>query len=258
MSKRFTDTEKWRDPWFCGLSVCEKMFWIFLLDTCTMSGIWQANWPLVKFYIPDFVYREEVFKDRIQVIREDKWLIKRFTDFQYGPLQETNRMHNRILFELQKEGVSTPLKHPSQGVKDKDRELDKVSLSLGGPGGFDKFWQAYPKKRSRGDAEKAWRTLKPTTELSGRILAALHRAKTSPDWVKEGGQFIPYPATWLRAQGWDDEMQAGGSDGRGGNSIHDRLLARETGKKDQRAWVEGVPGVSRGVDKPPPMRLPEI
>ena len=25
------------------------------------------------------------------------------------------------------------------------------------------------------------------------------------DWLKDGGQFIPYPASWLRAARWEDE-----------------------------------------------------
>ncbi len=76
-------------------------------------------------------------------------------------------------------------------------------------GAFDQFWQCYPKRRSKGDALKAWRAIKPTSEQVSRILAAINRAKTSPDWLKDGGQFIPYPATWLRAQGWEDEVTNG-------------------------------------------------
>jgi hypothetical protein len=30
-------------------------------------------------------------------------------------------------------------------------------------------------------------------------------ATRSEDWTKEGGQYIPYPATWLNAKGWEDE-----------------------------------------------------
>lgn len=71
---------------------------------------------------------------------------------------------------------------------------------------FEKFWRAYPKKRARGQAEKAWAVLEPDEQLQLRILAAIDLAALSPDWRKEGGQFVPYPATWLRARGWEDEM----------------------------------------------------
>lgn len=70
---------------------------------------------------------------------------------------------------------------------------------------FDTFWTNYPKKRSKGQAEKAWAKIKPNEQLTGEILSALERAKTSADWQKDGGQYIPYPATWLNAKGWEDD-----------------------------------------------------
>jgi hypothetical protein len=71
--------------------------------------------------------------------------------------------------------------------------------------GFDIFWKAYPRKKSKGDAEKAWKAIRPTKDLLSTILAAIDRAKASADWTKDGGKYIPYPATWLNAKGWDDE-----------------------------------------------------
>jgi hypothetical protein len=70
---------------------------------------------------------------------------------------------------------------------------------------FERFWSVYPKKRNKGDALKAWRALKPSEELVTAILAAVERARESVQWRKDEGQFIPYPATWLRARGWEDE-----------------------------------------------------
>ena len=70
---------------------------------------------------------------------------------------------------------------------------------------FERFWSVYPKKRNKGDAWKAWKALKPSEELVTAILAAVERAKTSVQWRKDEGQFIPYPANWLRARGFEDE-----------------------------------------------------
>lgn len=75
---------------------------------------------------------------------------------------------------------------------------------------FDRFWSAYPKRRSKGAAEKAWQKLAPDEQLEDTILRALERAKTSVDWLKEGGKYVPYPATWLNAKGWEDDL--GGDD----------------------------------------------
>jgi len=70
---------------------------------------------------------------------------------------------------------------------------------------FDQFWQLYPRKKNKGYAEKVWGKLRPNDELFTSILAGLERAKASYDWQKEGGKYIPYPATWLNAKGWEDD-----------------------------------------------------
>lgn len=75
------------------------------------------------------------------------------------------------------------------------------------PKGFAEFWEAYPLRKSKATAEKAWTRIKPDDSLAARILEAVAAAKKSTDWTKEGGRFIPYPASWLNARGWEDEAR---------------------------------------------------
>jgi hypothetical protein len=89
--------------------------------------------------------------------------------------------------------------------EEKRREVKPLRKALG-EGGFDRFWSSYPRKASKGDAEKAFASIAPNEQLVARILAGIERAKTSEQWRKDGGKFIPYPATWLRAKGWEDEF----------------------------------------------------
>jgi hypothetical protein len=74
-----------------------------------------------------------------------------------------------------------------------------------GPEMFDHFWRAYPKKKSKSDAVKAWNKLKIDNLLYTLIMNKLEDAKKSHDWTKDNGQFIPYPATWLNKKMWEDE-----------------------------------------------------
>ena len=74
--------------------------------------------------------------------------------------------------------------------------------------GFDVFWASYPKKKSKGQALSAWKKLKPDSSLQALILKAVEAQKRSPDWQKDKGKYIPYPATWLNAMAWEDEMPA--------------------------------------------------
>lgn len=71
---------------------------------------------------------------------------------------------------------------------------------------FAAFWTAYPKKRNKGQAEKAFEKVAPDEQLMEAILTSIERAKKSAQWLKEKGQYIPYPATWLNAKGWEDEI----------------------------------------------------
>lgn len=69
--------------------------------------------------------------------------------------------------------------------------------------GFDEFWRAYPRRVGKFDAEKAWNKISPTKELADRIIGAIHWQIYT--WEKPY-RFVPYPATWLRAGRWNDEM----------------------------------------------------
>lgn len=74
---------------------------------------------------------------------------------------------------------------------------------------FDLFWSCYPKKKSKGQAEKTWAKLYNKNGFPGidTLLAAIERQKKSVEWQKDKGQFIPHASTWLNAKGWLDEFE---------------------------------------------------
>ena len=74
---------------------------------------------------------------------------------------------------------------------------------------FDVFWAAYPRHTNKQAALKAWIALNPDEELQKTILAAIERQKKSAQWARDGGQYIPHPATWLHGQRWEDELPRG-------------------------------------------------
>ena len=52
---------------------------------------------------------------------------------------------------------------------------------------------------------KAWAKLKPDDELFEAIMLGLRRARASIEWKREGGRFIPHPATFLNQGRWEGE-----------------------------------------------------
>lgn len=41
--KRFTETGKWEDKWFRGLSPAHKLIYLYLLDVCDQAGFWEID-----------------------------------------------------------------------------------------------------------------------------------------------------------------------------------------------------------------------
>lgn len=71
--------------------------------------------------------------------------------------------------------------------------------------GFDEFWAVYPNKRDKSKARELWQKLDPDEALKKQIIAAVKQQAKSEEWTKDGGQFVPYPSTWLRRRRWEDE-----------------------------------------------------
>jgi hypothetical protein len=124
MAKRLTASEKWDDPWFCDLDANYKLAWLYLLDKCNHAGIWSPNFKLMEFHL-GFQPRIGGFGGRVVALKDGKWFIPKFIDFQYGELNPENRAHLSVIHILKKEGASKPLVSPLQGDKDKDKDKDK-------------------------------------------------------------------------------------------------------------------------------------
>ena len=71
--------------------------------------------------------------------------------------------------------------------------------------GFDEFWEAYPNKRDKSKARELWLKLAPDEALKKQMIAAVKQQAKSDKWTKDGGQYVPYPSTWLRRRRWEDE-----------------------------------------------------
>lgn len=71
---------------------------------------------------------------------------------------------------------------------------------------FNAFYTAYPKKVAKQAAAKAWNKLDPTPEQQAQILSAIVQQKASDQWRKDGGKFIPNPASWLNGRRWEDDV----------------------------------------------------
>jgi len=66
--------------------------------------------------------------------------------------------------------------------------------------GFDRFWAAYPKKRHKPDALRAWKAIDGARHLEP-LLAGVEAWRACNAWARG---FVEDPATFLRQRQWED------------------------------------------------------
>jgi hypothetical protein len=87
MAKRFTDTTKWKRPWFRTLGIHAKVLWQYMCDECDHAGIFIADFELVSFQVGFKVDEEKLtawLGDKLVRVDRDKYFIPSFFEFQYG------------------------------------------------------------------------------------------------------------------------------------------------------------------------------
>lgn len=119
---------------------------------------------------------------------------------------ETKEIARRCLFVTIPYGQLQP---PPMGKSDqeinKERVIKKdIDTLVFDETSFDRFWKAYPKKKDKANAEKAFRKVKVPVSV---LVDAIKRQSASEEWNKDNGKYIPYPSTWLNGKRWEDELE---------------------------------------------------
>ena len=99
--------------------------------------------------------------------------------------------------------------------KEREKTCSKRGSEQGHREGFEEFWRVYPRKVGKREAVKAWKQTARERPGMEELVEKVMRLAGSEQWRKDGGRFVPYPATWLRRGGWDDEVEGEGARGGG-------------------------------------------
>ncbi|MDD3394876.1 MAG: hypothetical protein PHG19_09585 [Anaerotignum sp.] len=99
--------------------------------------------------------------------------------------------------------------------REREKEKDMVEMDLEEPKEkaptdqerFNQFWKLYPNKKAKAAALRRWKAMRISQETFLAIMDGLQRALASQEWAKEGGTYIPHPATWLNGGCWEDEYK---------------------------------------------------
>lgn len=143
-------------------------------------------------------HRRDQATNRTNLYRWHPWLMSDWDDAPMRKREEEARGYSYSRHEEESEQVATPepVATPEAPVKPAEKPAD----------GFTEWWPHYPKKVKKLDAEKAYRAALKRGVTPKELLDGLQRQKAA--WKAKGTepQYIPYPATWLRAGSWEDEL----------------------------------------------------
>lgn len=108
--KRFTETNKWRDPWFRKLSIRAKALFLWLVDHCDNAGVIDLDLESASFDIGEPIKQHHIVElsDRLKQLESGKLWLPKFVPFQYGTLTSTCTPHARVLELLSHHGLNYP------------------------------------------------------------------------------------------------------------------------------------------------------
>lgn len=141
------------------------------------------------------------------------WRVVNYEKYRQIKREQDRRDYHREYYHKRKSAAVKATQHDStiQPIAEAEAKTETTPKAPKGASveGFAEFWNTYPKKVGKDAAEKAWNRKVKSQETISAILEAVRTQAQSDAWKKDGGQFIPNPATWLNAGRWKDEDQQG-------------------------------------------------
>lgn len=212
--KRFTETDKWRDSWFRKLKPLSKLAFIYVVDNCDAAGVWDPDYDLANFAIGEEIPWPNVIAElgeRLEILKDGKWHLTRFVEFQYGELTPDCRPHAKVLALLRGHGIEYSkgirrVSKPNKTGQEEDRKkTGQEEAPPQPPVTAEAIYEEYPRKEARQDALRA--IGKAIAKHPPARLLALTRAFAAAvgRWPPEDRRFVPHPATWFNGARFDDD-----------------------------------------------------
>lgn len=223
VGKRFTETNKWDDPWYRELSPSAKHGWNYLLDKCDAAGVISLDRKLADFQIGEAVDWDALIagsEGRIEQLSERKLWLPGFIAFQIGRLSIECKAHNPIFASLEKHGlierVSKGYPKGIQTLQEKEKEKDKDKEGVQGKpkaDHFDAWWGAVHFKTGKEAARRAYdvavgkiRVGDPESDPHAYLLDRMIEFASSPS-SRPTDRTPIHPTTWLNQGRYDDDPE---------------------------------------------------
>lgn len=182
----------------------------YFAELYNVHKITVSNW-ISNLKNRGYIRIEMIYKKNTKQIQERRLILndtpisENANTYKQNNLYPINEIANTPISENTKDNITsiniTSINNPPIIPQWKEPELlTDIDLM------FKNFWEEYPKKKSKGEALKSFKKIKPSEELFQIIINQLNLFKKTKEWQKNDGQYIPYPATWLNQKRWEDEI----------------------------------------------------
>ena len=173
---------------------------------------YQKKMTWFKFYGTDYINNIEIHRLSFEqkAVLVELWCLGSESD---GVLPDNFeiafRLHypidfvEKIVKELFTRGLLVENYEPVTIEKNKRREEKDILLDK-----FNEFWKAYPssnRKVNKSGCMKLWQS--QNLEAIGDKIINHVKIMADTDWKKDNGQYIPMPATYLRQERFDTQLQ---------------------------------------------------
>jgi hypothetical protein len=219
--KRFTETTKWRNPWFRRLSPLLKCLWQFILDECDPAGVVEFDPELASFCIGEKIVLADLneFGERLAAIGGGKYQIKGFLEFQYTTLSQSCPAHKVVFSALERHCLPFPKNTLLNTLSDTQQDKEQVRQREGIGNGKGEVKKGEPAPTL---AESLDYARNAPAMIADECAEAWHDDRTRSDWhFPKAGAMFPV-GDWradLRtyARNWKRNTDAAGqSAGTGG------------------------------------------
>lgn len=187
---------------------------------------------LGKFLAPDEYSRDKEHDGRRIREIDGGWLLLNYGKYREARNDDERKAYMReYMKQYRKQHVNNvsenkpPLAKEEADIEaDREEEKEKKKYSVA----FLAFWDAYPKKQAKGAAWKRWQQSRAEFPAIDVLIESIKKQAATEQWRKDGGAYIPNPATWLNSAGWE-------------NDIASMNCGRESKPKDWRGDMSKVP-----------------
>lgn len=218
MAKRFTDTEKWKRPWFRSLSVKQKLIWIYLCDDCDHAGIWYGDFDLMSYQLGFKVMEDDVLDLGKIEKYGNKYLLMSFFEFQYEHVKETFSAKVSAQNKIEKlKNDSSKIGHsPTVGGDSGESTSISIIKSIIKKGSMrgdenhsqlEEVYKLYPRKIGKTKGFAKLKVILKNKESLEKVKLAIHNyaefcknSGTEPKFIKHFDTFMNCWEDWINPE----------------------------------------------------------